>query len=259
VARANCSLEAAHEGAALAGAAPGLAKLVAVKGVGQRHGRHDFGGRGERRIVDLLIAAQMIAVVQAAGLQLHLIAGLEAGGAGERGQMGMAVGGRGLALDGDLDRRALDGHHVGQEIAAHLACETHQRIFLRGIGPLVHQQDGTRLQRTLRRLAERRGSAHHGDDGEALDRHSPPGALAHAPGEDRLLAGEVDLGVGEAGTGVDVGGAGFQVVAGDGGAGEAEGGRSGHEGQGQERPDEDSVRLHGSPPCRPLQCSRPVD
>src|SRR6476620_2298087 len=78
----RCSaLEAAHEGAALARAAPRLAELGAAERGGQGHRRHRFGRGRQRRIVDLLVAAEVVVVVERPGPQLHVGAGREAGDA----------------------------------------------------------------------------------------------------------------------------------------------------------------------------------
>jgi hypothetical protein len=58
------AFEVGDEGAALARAAPRLAQLGAAEGMGQGDRRHRFGRGRQRRIVDLLVAAEVVAVVE---------------------------------------------------------------------------------------------------------------------------------------------------------------------------------------------------
>src|SRR5947207_3409489 len=62
--------EISNKRTALFGAAPGGPEALARKVVGQRVGRHGMSRLGERLIPDLFVAAEVVILVQGAGLDL---------------------------------------------------------------------------------------------------------------------------------------------------------------------------------------------
>ncbi len=110
------------------------------------------------------------------------------------------------------DRGGYDAFDTIGELAGHVMSKRDQRLSLNGIRVIVndyHRSGGVGIRVGI---AKRGFGAHHGNDGQSVQRHAVPLTLCYAPSHDRFVADEVDFAVGEALAGVNVGTARFDVV-----------------------------------------------
>src|SRR5262245_7743895 len=193
-------LEGAQVRATAAGLGPGAAGALAAVGVLHRHRRDRLHVLRQRREERRLVAAHLVVLrVQAARLDLG----------DARVELGAAVLLAGT--DFEIDLAGLDRDDVRRQVAALLLGQANEGGLLLGRGSLVHQQDRLRLAGLLQ--AERVARGDDGDDAKAVELDVGERAGVDLPGEDGVLAGQVDLGVGEAGAGPHVTGAGLDVLA----------------------------------------------
>src|SRR5579863_602664 len=165
----------ADEGAALARAAPHHAEARATEVVGhghRRHRRHSRALGGERRIVDLLVAAEMVLSADPAGRQVDPVAGLQVRVAGD--PRGLGVARRQMVMSGEpgrgsdrrwiterhLDRRALDRDDGGQHVACHGPGEGHQRVALDRRRALIDDEQRRGVQRPAGGVSKRHRRPH---------------------------------------------------------------------------------------------------
>src|ERR1019366_7324951 len=211
------NLEGPDEAAAAERRAPGVVEAIARIRILQGVGGHGVLQPGQRRIVDVLVAAGVVGFGHAAGGHFGERSGGEAGGAA----VDVAV------LDGELDGRGLYLDDVGEQVGCLALGEGDQRTALFGGGAAIHDKHGDGGVDGAMDVAQRVLGAYYAHHAEAGEIHALPGSLGDLPTEDGLLTIDLDFPIGEARTGEDIGGAGFHVVAGQAADGKAGGKRHG--------------------------------
>ena len=126
------NLEGTDETAAMETVAPGFIQAVALVGVLQRVGGHGMLQLGERRIVDVFVAAGVVGFGHAAGGDLGERSGGEAGGAA----VNVAV------LHDEFDGRRLHFDDVGEQVRRLRFGEGDERAALFGSGAAIHDEHG---------------------------------------------------------------------------------------------------------------------
>ena len=109
-------------------------------------------------------------------------------------------------------RCGYDALHAIGELAGHVMGKSDQRFSLKRIRVIIHDHYRSGGVGICVRIAERGFGAHHGNDGQSVQRYAVPLTLFYAPSHDCFVADEVDFAVGKALAGVDVGTARFDVV-----------------------------------------------
>src|ERR1035437_10050043 len=211
------NLEGPDEAAAAEWHAPGVVEAVALIGILQRVGRHGVFQLSQWRIVDVLVAADVVGFGHAAGGDLGERSGGEAG----RAAVNVAV------LHGEFDGRRLHLDDVGEQVRGLTFGEGDERGALFGRGAAIHDEHGDGGVDGAMDIAEcvlGADHAHHAETGEV---DALPGSIINLPAKDGFLAVDLDFPVGEARAGVDIGRAGFHVVAGQAAGGKAGGKRCG--------------------------------
>src|SRR3989475_5773493 len=182
----NSEAEASHKRAARSVALPYHAQALAVERLLERIRRHGVSSLGERRIVNFLVAAQMIALAQAARFD-----------AGEVARRHLHASVVVTFADFESDRGRLDAHHVGEQAAARGLRERLERRALLAIGAPIHDQNSPGRIRIVEPVPERRVRLDDGHQPQPVQTHAVPTAVSYLPGKNGLLALQIDFRVSE--------------------------------------------------------------
>ena len=175
-------------------------KTRAAIGIGQRNRRHGVGQLRKRRIKGHFIAAEMIFVIDGAGLY---------GREPSRSKQGYSVA---LGIDYEFHGGGNHPLRMTQQFSSHLARKCDQRRGLLQSRLIVHQEDSLSGIGIRVGIAQGGVGVHGGSDRQTVKRHTVPATALNMPCQDRFVADEVNFTVGKALSSVDIGTSRFDVL-----------------------------------------------
>jgi len=193
--------EGPHKSAAPSVRLPIDVKARAAIGISEGYRRHGVRQLGEWRIEGCFVAAEVIFVIDRAGLY-----GCELSGSEQGYSMMLRTHhefhGRGNYLLG-----------MTQKFTAHLVRKRDQRQALLLVCLVIHYEDSLSWVGIGVGITQSGVGVDRGGDAQAVERNTVPASALNVPCEDGLVADEVHFAIGETLAGVDVGTPSLDVVA----------------------------------------------
>src|SRR5215472_12352469 len=147
----------AHKGAARVCSCPCRAESLALECLFQSKGRHRMRSLDERRVVEFLVTADVVAFAQAARTHANEVAGHKADTA-------VVI----ASADAQLDGSGFHSHDVGHQLARFGSHQGFESMAFHCVRALVDDQHRLRRVRTVIGVAKRGASLHYSQDAEPV-------------------------------------------------------------------------------------------